>query len=189
MWFCSDWWQWGWLHSKWPSARLPFMSMFTVPSALLCFDNLSLQNSPRNSHLVGLHKCNKCMYTHTHKHKHTHKGRQSNRWRKRTLRQPSEGQSDQRRTKGCNDRSPPQTGHQRKPRHGSEPWGAYQIQVKTSPIQWPSPLLLSAGLFPTLYESICFSHLERLGNSYKLKEFTDSCMFHRHSYGTLWLSS
>lgn len=32
-------------------------SMFTVPTALLCFDNLSSQNSPRKSCLLGLHKC------------------------------------------------------------------------------------------------------------------------------------
>lgn len=47
---------------KWPSAPALCISMFTVPSALLCFDNLSSQNSPRKSYLVGLHKC---MYTHT----------------------------------------------------------------------------------------------------------------------------
>lgn len=40
-------------------------SVFTLPSALLCFDNLSSRNSPRKSYSVGLHKC---MYAGTQTH-------------------------------------------------------------------------------------------------------------------------
>ncbi len=69
---------------KWPSAPQPLcISMFTVPSTLLCFDNLSSQNSLRKGSSVGLHKC---MYT------HTHTSRQSYEWRKQSPRQSSEGQ-------------------------------------------------------------------------------------------------
>lgn len=42
---------------KWPSASDLCITMFTVPSARLCFDNLSSQNSPRKGSSVGLHKC------------------------------------------------------------------------------------------------------------------------------------
>lgn len=95
---------------KWPSASARCTSMFTVPSALLCFDNLSSQNSPRKSYLVGLHKC---MYTHTHT--------MSYEWRKRIPETTIRGtESDQRTSKGCNHCGTPQTGWQRKPRHGSE---------------------------------------------------------------------
>ena len=53
---------------KWPSASDLCISMFTVLSALLCFDNLSSQNSPRKSPSAGLHKC---IHAQTHTRRQT----------------------------------------------------------------------------------------------------------------------
>lgn len=64
-------------------------------------------------------------------------------------------ESDQRRTKGCNHCGQPQTGRQRKPGHGSEIWGAYQIWVQTNLIRQPPPLLLPAALLvPELFTGL-----------------------------------
>lgn len=61
-----------------------FTSMFTVPSTLLCFHNLSSRNSRRKIYLAGLHKRTVDTRTHTHTLKHAR--------RKQSLRQQSEGQ-------------------------------------------------------------------------------------------------
>ena len=60
-------------------------------------------------------------------------------------------ESDQRWSESCNEHSPPQTGR-RKPRHGSEAWGAYQISVQSGLMQWPPALLSlpSLGSLPQL---------------------------------------
>lgn len=64
-------------------------------------------------------------------------------------------ESDQRRTtEGRNHRGRPQTGRQRKPSHGSEPRGAYQISVQTSLILWPLLLLLCAPSVGPVYSHV-----------------------------------
>lgn len=137
-----------------PQPRLLFVSMFTVPTALLCFDNLSSQNSRRKSYLVGLHKC---MRVRTHTGTHTQTGRQSDGWRKSQT-SIRGAESSWRRTKGCNGCGPPQTGHQRKPRHGSEARGAYQISLESSLRRWHPPRLY-VGSLTALHESILLSRL------------------------------
>lgn len=42
--------------------------------------------------MVYINAIKACIHIRTNTHAHTHIGRQSNRWRKRSLRQPSEGQ-------------------------------------------------------------------------------------------------
>lgn len=82
-------------------------------------------------------------------------------------------ESDQRRTtEGRNHRGRPQTGRQRKPSHGSEPRGAYQISVQTSLILWPLLLLLCAPfllsvLFTAMFELLCVFFLALLLNELK----------------------
>lgn len=140
LWFAGGCWLWGRVHNSagrkqnGPQPQLPFVCMFTVPTALLCFDNLSSQNSRRKSYLAGLHKC-----MHTRTHTHTRADKAMDGWRKSqtTIRGAESGQ---RRTEGCNGCGPPQTGHQRKPRHGSEPRAAYQIWPQTSLRRWPPSL-------------------------------------------------
>lgn len=75
----------------------------------------------------------------THAQTHTRADKAMDGWRKSqtTIRGAESGQ---RRTEGCNGCGPPQTGHQRKPRHGSEPRAAYQIWPQTSLRRWPPSL-------------------------------------------------
>lgn len=91
-----------------------FTSMFTVPSTLLCFHNLSSRNSRRKSYLAGLHK--RTVDTHTHTLKHAR--------RKQSLRQQSEGQ----RVTRDEVRAVMRAAHRRQDAEGSLVMGgAYQI--------------------------------------------------------------
>lgn len=155
---------------KWPSASDLCITMFTVPSARLCFDNLSSQNSPRKGSSVGLHKC-----MHTHAHTQIRRTRQTEWWMEEAASETTirGTESDQRRTtEGRNHRGRPQTGRQRKPRHGSGPRGAYQISVQTSLTLWPLLLLLCAPfllsvLFTAMFELLCVFFLAVLLNELK----------------------
>lgn len=58
--------------AEWPSVPPLFMTMFTLLSTLMCFHNLSSQNSHRKSYLAGVH--NPTVHTHTHTATSVHGG-------------------------------------------------------------------------------------------------------------------
>lgn len=134
------WWRRGWLHSA--EQRKTALSRGSCLWACLQFPLHScvLITFPRRTaagKATWLVYINACARTHTH----TRMGRQSDGWRKSQT-SIRGAESSQRKTKGCNGCGPPQTGHQRKPRHGSEAWGAYQISLESSLRRWPPPPLL-----------------------------------------------